>query len=202
MDTFELKKEQLKLATKVVLQDGFTKLKTLGGAQCIAVGDALLASVVICEFPSFKILENQTYLLHNPLPYKPGYLAYREMPALIEAYNQLEQEPDVLLVRGNGILHPRRLGMASHLGLALNKSTIGVTEKLLMGKVEQGKVTFNGEILGFEITTKEHANPVYASPGHLVTLGSVLNIVSKTIIFPHKMPEPLHLARKMAKKTQ
>src|SRR3989344_2790678 len=185
MDLLELKREQLKLSSKIVLQDSFSDIRTIGGATCLQMGEKLVASVVVCEFPSLKMKEPKTAVLTNPLPYKTGYLAYREMPALIEAYNQLEQEPDVLLVRGNGILHPRRLGMASHLGLALNKSTIGVTEKLLMGKVEQGKVTFNGEILGFEITTKEHANPVYASPGHLVTLGSVLNIVSKTIIFPH-----------------
>ncbi|MBS3165540.1 endonuclease V [Candidatus Woesearchaeota archaeon] len=200
MDQFELKREQLKLAPKIVLRDDFDSIKTIGGVDCMAVGDKLLACIVICEFPSFKILEYKTYLLHNPLPYMPGYEAYREMPAIIDAYNQLEQEPDVLLVSGSGIVHPRKIGLASHVGLALNKSTIGITEKLPFGKVEQGKIIVYNEISGFEIKTREHSNPIYVSPGHLISLGSVLNLISKTIQYPHKLPEPLHLARKMMRK--
>ncbi|MEK6846495.1 MAG: endonuclease V, partial [Nanoarchaeota archaeon] len=161
----------------------------------------LLACVVVCEFPSLKVLEQKTYLLHDPLPYQPGFRAYREMPAMIEAYNLLEQEPDVILVKGEGILHPRRLGIASHLGLSLNKPTIGVSQNLVLGKLEQGKIFFNNEICGFEVKTREYANPVYVTPGHLITLGSVLNIVAKTIVFPHKMPEPLHLAHKLMRKS-
>src|SRR3989344_3662393 len=200
MDQFELKKEQLKLAPKIVLRDGFDSIKTIGGVDCMVVGDKLLACVVVCEFPSFKILESKTYLLHNPLSYSPGYEAYREMPAIIDAYNQLEQEPDILLVSGSGIVHPRRIGLASHVGLALNKSTIGITEKVSFGKVEQGKIIIYNEISGFEIRTREHSNPIYVSPGHLISLGSVLNLIPKTIQYPHKLPEPLHLARKMMRK--
>lgn len=200
MDTFELKKEQKRLAEKVVLKDDPVKVKTIGGTECLATGNKLLACVVVCEYPSLKLIEKKTYLLPDPLPYKAGFLAYREMPAIIEAYNKLEQEPDLILVKGAGIAHPRKFGMASHLGIALNKPTIGVTQKLLSGKIQGGKIMLHNDIVGFEIKTKEHANPVYASPGHLVSLGSVLKIVSKTIKYPHKMPEPLHLARKIAKR--
>lgn len=200
MDSYELKKEQLKLAPKVVLNDNLARIKTIGAAECMQVKDKLLACVIVCQFPSFEILEKQTYLLHNPLPYKQGFLAYREMPAIIEAYNQLEQEPDILLLEGPGILHPRKIGLASHLGLILNKPTIGVTQKLILGNVEKGKVMVNGDVLGFEIKTREHANSIYVSPGHLVSLGTVINLISQTIKHPHKMPEPLHLARKIIKK--
>src|SRR3989338_1373149 len=151
MDTFELKKEQLKLAPKVELKDGFTRIKTIGGAACFPVGNKLLAGGVVCEFPSLNLLEKHTYLLSDPLNYIPGFSAYREMPALIEAYNQLEQEPDLLLVNGVGIAHPRKIGLASHLGLALNLPTIGITSKLLAGKVQQGKIILNNEVVGFEI---------------------------------------------------
>ncbi len=203
MDLSELKKEQLKLAPKVLLKDGFTSsasLKTIAGTSCIPLGTKLLAAVVVCEFPSMKLREMKSYLLDNPLPYRPGFQAYREMPAIIEAYNQLEQEPDLILVSGAGIAHPRRLGIASHLGLALNRPTIGVTESLLCGHVQQGKIIVENEICGFEIKTREYSKPIYASPGHLVSLGGVLNLIPRTIHYPHKLPEPLHLAHKLAKR--
>ncbi len=200
MDLLELKKEQRKLAAKISLQDGVSRPKTLGGIDCVSVGEKLLACVVVCEFPSLTLLEWKTYLLEAPLPYVPGFQAYREMPAMLEAYNLLEQEPDILLVSGAGIAHPRKLGLASHLGLALNKPTIGITESLLVGKVELGKIILTNEIVGFEIKTREHAKAIYVSPGHLVSLGMALNLISKTIRFPHKMPEPLHLAHKLGRK--
>lgn len=213
MDLYELKREQQKLASKIVLEDGFETIdavKTIGGAECVQVvdvkpdngqrSDKILAVVVVCEFPSLKLKEYKTYLLDNPLLYRPGFQAYREMPAIIEAYNMLDEEPDILLVAASGVIHPRGIGMASHLGLALNEPTIGVTEKLLTGNVENGKVLLDGEVAGFELRTKEFAKPVYVSPGHLVSFGTALDIVQKTIIYPHKMPEPLHLAHKIARK--
>ena len=200
LDTFELKREQSRLARKVQLQDDFDKVKTIGGVDCVSKENKILASVVVCEFPSLKLIEKKTYSLPNPLPYRAGFQAYREMPAIIEAYNQLDEEPDVIMVNGLGVNHPRKIGMAAHLGLALNKPTFGVTQKLPFGKVENGKIINHNEHVGFEVKTREHANPVYVSPGHLITLGSTLNLVSKTIVFPHKMPEPIHIARKIAKK--
>lgn len=200
MDLVELKKEQLKLAAKITLRDSSTTLKTIGGIDCVTSGNELIACVVICEFPSLKLLEIKTYVIADPFRYVPGFQAYREMPAMIEAYNQLELEPDVLLVSGAGIAHPRKIGLASHLGLILNRATIGVTEKLIVGKVQQGKIIFENEIVGFEITTREHSNAIYVSPGHLVSLGMTLNIIPQMIQYPHKMPEPLHIAHKEARK--
>lgn len=200
MDTVELKREQLKLAPKIILSDGFDRLKTIAGIDCTINGNKLLACVVVCEYPSLKLKEKKTYFLSDPLPYVPGFLAYREMPAMIEAYNLLEEEPDLIIVDGSGIAHPRRIGIASHFGLALNKPTIGVTDKLAFGTLHEGKIWHNYEILGFEVKTREHSNPVYVSPGHLVTLGTVLRIITETIRFPHKMPEPLHLAHKLVKR--
>ncbi|PIN74061.1 hypothetical protein COV20_01890 [Candidatus Woesearchaeota archaeon CG10_big_fil_rev_8_21_14_0_10_45_16] len=200
MDTLELKKEQSRLARRIQLRDTFSDVKTIGGVECAQAGDKLVAVVVVCEYPSMKFLEKKSAVLHNPLPYKTGYVAYREMPAIIDAFDRLEQEPDIVLVKGLGVNHPRGLGVASHVGLALNKPTIGVTDSMLFGDLEDGRIKAHGEILGFEIRTREYAKPVYVSPGQQVTLGSALQIVQKTIQFPHKMPEPLHLAHKLAKK--
>jgi deoxyribonuclease V len=200
MDTKILKKEQMKLAEKVVLQDNLNSIKTIAGVSCLQVGNDLMASVTLCKYPSMEVEESQTFLLHDPLPHRPGLVAYREMPAIIEAYNKLEKEPDLILVAGDGVLHPRKFGIASHLGLALNKATIGVADKLICGEIKKGKIFLNDNIVGFEIKTREHSNPIYVSPGNLISLGYVLNIVSRILKYPHKMPEPIHLANKLARK--
>lgn len=200
MDIFELKREQSKLAVKIQLHDAFTTVKTVGGMACVEQNGKLITCVVVCELPSLQVLEKKTYVLTDPLRYRDDLIAYREMPALLEAFNQLEQEPDVLLVHSSGIAHPRRMGVASHIGLLLQKSTIGVEEKLSFGRVEDGKIVVSNDVCGFEVTTREFSKPVYASPGHLITLGSTLRVVQQTIQYPHKLPEPLHIARKVAKK--
>ena len=179
MDLLELKREQAKLSYRVRLEDYFQEIKTIGAAECQVLGTKLLATVVVCEFPSFAIKEQKSYVLNNPLPYKPGFAAYREMPAIVEAFNQLDEEPDILLVKGEGILHPRRLGIAAHLGLELNIPTIGVQDKLTFGDLQDGKVVINDEVLGFEIKTKDFSNPLFVSPGHNVSLGTVQEIIPK-----------------------
>ena len=92
MDLLELKREQAKLSYRVSLQDSFSEIKTIGAAECQVIDNKLLATVVVCEFPSFAVKETKTYLLDNPLPYKQGFSAYREMPAIIEAVNQLRKK--------------------------------------------------------------------------------------------------------------
>ena len=200
MDLIELKREQVKLSYRIRLDDTFHEIKTIGAAECQVLGTKLLATVVVCEFPSFNVKEHKTYLLDNPLPYKPGFVAYREMPAIIEAFNQLDEEPDILLVKGEGILHPRRLGIAAHLGLELNISTIGIQDTLTFGTLQDGKIFYNNEILGFEIKTREFSNPLFVSPGHLVSLNTVAKIIPQTIVVPHKLPEPLHIVHKLGRK--
>ncbi len=202
MDTFELKKEQQRLAEKVEVRDRISRIKTIGGVTCVVKDNSLIASVVVCEYPSMKCIENKTYTLSDPLPFRQGFQAYREMPAMVEAINLLEEDPDILLVRGVGIAHPRKIGLASHLGLILNIPTIGVVDTLPFGTVEEGKIFLHDQVVGFEVKTREHSNPVFVSPGHLVSLGSCINTIKETIQYPHKMPEPLHMAKKMGRKAE
>ncbi|NQV91468.1 endonuclease V [Candidatus Woesearchaeota archaeon] len=200
MDTFELTQEQKKLAYKIILRDSFDRIETIGGITCVSAGKNILATVVVLNLKTLELQEKQSFLLENPLPYRLGFEGFREVPAMIEAVNLLEVEPEVLIVSGDGIIHPRGLGLASHLGLSLNIPTIGIAEKLMCGTVENGKVFVDKEIKGFEVTTKEFAKPVYVSPGHLISLGSSLDLIRKVIRLPHKMPEPLHIAQRVAKK--
>ena len=200
LDYAELKKEQVRLAQKLTLQDNFTKVRLIGGVACVSYKNSLMATVAVFEFPSLLLKEQKKYVLADPLPYHPEFQAYREVSAMVEAYNSLEQEPDLLLVEGEGINHPRKLGLAAHLGLLLNVPTIGISEKLVFGRVELGKIMMEREIRGFEVLTREFANPIYVSPGNAVSLGSALHLVAKTIKLPHKMPEPLHVAHSLARK--
>ena len=200
MDLLELKREQYKLASRVILRDSFSSVKTIAGTACAELSGKILACVVVCEFPSMNLKEKKFYVLSDPLPCRQDFVAFREVPALVEAFNLLDEDADVVLVHGGGILHSRGIGLASHLGLVLNKSTIGVDEKLVFGLVSNGKVLVDNDIKGFEVKTKEFAYPLYVSPGHLISLGSALRLITESIKYPHKMPEPLHLAHKLVKK--
>lgn len=200
IDLDRLKEEQLHLSQKVILKDGFERVSTIAGVESAYLDKEIISCIVVCAYPSMELLEKKIAVVKSGLPYIPGFQAYRELPAITEAFYKLSQVPDVLLVKGNGILHPRKFDVASHVGLMLNVPTIGVSKTLGAGRIENGKIFIGVDLCGFEVKTRDFANPLFISPGHLVSLGSVLNIVSKCIKPPHKLPEPLHLAHKYAEK--
>ncbi|MCX8146850.1 MAG: endonuclease V [Candidatus Woesearchaeota archaeon] len=199
MNIQKLKEEQLKLAEKVIIIDSFDKIKYIGGCDQSYSGNKIISCVVVMD-EKMKIVDKAFAEKECNFPYIPGFLSYRESPAVVEAFNKLKIKPDILMVDGNGILHPRRFGMASHLGIILDIPTIGITKSLLIGKVIDGKIEVDKEIRGMEVKTREFSNPLYVSPGHRISLKTAVEIVKKSIIFPHKLPEPLHLAHRLAKK--
>jgi len=192
--------EQLKLADKVITSDSVKKIKTIAGAEQAFIGEKVISAVVVCDYKDFKIIEKKDAIVDAKLNYISGFLFYREGPAVIEAFNRLEQKPDVLIVNANGILHPRRLGMASHLGILLDVPTIGVVKRLTMGELKENTIYVDKEARGYKISTRKHANPIYVSPGHKISLKTSKEIVKQCIKYPHKFPEPLHLARKHVNK--
>lgn len=197
VDVNKLKKEQQKLAKKIILKDSFDDIKLIGGCDQAFVDDKIVSMVVVLDSSNGKLIEKKYSIKEAVMPYIPGFLAYREMPAILEAYNKLENKPDVLLCDCNGILHPRKIGMASHLGLILEIPTIGVAKKKLLGIVDENKkIVYNEQVLGLEVETKEFAKPVYVSPGHMISLKSAEKIV-KEWLKGHKTPEPLHIAHKL-----
>jgi len=195
LNAAKLKEEQLKLANEVVLKESFSKVKLIAGCDQAFVDGEVISGVVVLD-KEMNLIEKTHSVAKAQIPYIPGFLFYREGPAIIEAFNKLEKKPDVLLVDGNGILHPRRIGMASHLGVVLDLPTIGVTKRLMCGDVKEGKVYVDKEIRGFELKTMEHARPIYVSPGHKISLGTSLDVVKNCLKLPHKLPEPLHLAHR------
>ncbi len=201
VDLRMMEEEQKKLGERVILKDAVTKPKTIGGIDQAYYGkDSVLSCIVVCAYPSLTLIEKQYGHAKALIPYISGLLAYREMPAALDALQKLKNRPDILFVDANGILHPRRCGMASHLGIAANIPTIGVSKSLILGNVDKGKIYVDKELRGIEIRTKEHANPLYVSPGHLVSFGTAVRLVQETIRPPHKLPEPLQLAHRLADK--
>jgi deoxyribonuclease V len=196
----KFKSEQLSLAKKVVIKDEFDEIKLVGGVDQAFNGNEVISAAVVCDYKTMKIIEKKSASVCTTFPYIPGYLSYREAPAIVEAVSKLENKPDVLLVDGHGIAHPRKIGLASHVGLLLDIPTIGVAKNLLCGEIKEDKIIIGERIVGFCLTAKEHANPLFVSPGHKVSLKSSLEIVRNCARLPHKLPEPLHLAHRYANK--
>jgi len=202
IDFNELKKEQIKLAKKVITTDSFEKITSIAGADQFYAGKKVICAIVVCDYKSLKVIEEKYAIIEEKIPYKSSFLFYRDGPAVIEAFNKLENKPDVLIVKGNGILHPRRIGMASQVGILLDTVTIGVTKNLMLGEVKDGTIYVEKEARGYELITREYAKPVYVSPGHKVSLKTGFEIIKNCLREPHKLPEPLHLAHKYGKKVK
>lgn len=198
VDLSKLKEEQIKLAKKVTISDSIKSIKTIGGAEQAFFGNKVLSAIVVCDYRNFKIIEEKHATAEAKMPYISGFLFYREGPAVMEAFNKLEQKPDVLMINGNGILHSRRMGMASHLGILLDTATVGIAKRHSLGEIKEKTIYVDKEARGYEFISREHAKPLYVSPGHKVSLKTSLEIAKKCIIYPHKLPEPLHLAHRHA----
>ena len=196
----KLIEEQLTLAKKVVIKDEFEEIKLVGGVDQSFNGNEVSSAVVVCDYKTMEVIEKKSASIETKFPYIPGFLSYREAPAIVEAINKLENKPDILLVDGHGISHPRKIGLASHVGLSLDIPTIGAAKNLLCGKIEEDKIILGEKTVGFRFIGKEQANPLFVSPGHKVNMKTSLKIVKNCMRLPHKLPEPLHLAHKNANK--
>ncbi len=200
MDTKELIKEQKELAEKVVLEDGFNEIEKVGGVDQAFHNGEVISSVVICDYDTLEIEETVHAVLEEDFPYIPGLLSYRESPSIMKALDKIEL-PDLLLFDGNGVLHMRRFGIASHVGVLMDVPTIGIAKSLLCGEVkEEGdrrEVIYDEDLVGFEIETREGCNPVYVSPGHKVSFESSLEIVDNCVD-KYKLPMPVQYAHRKA----
>ncbi len=195
----KLKEEQTKLARKVILKDDFEEANTFGGADCAFFGNKIVAAITVCD-KNMNIIDKQYSFMDARIPYNPGFVFYREGPALADAYSKLTIRPDILMMEGDGILHPLNIGIASQFGVLQDQATIGIAKSLALGNVEDEKVLVGNEVRGMELRTKEHGNPIYISPGHKISLKTSVELVKNTLRPPHKLPEPLHLAHRYADK--
>ncbi len=167
----------------------------------------VLAAGVLWDSRSNKPVQFMHYLDKVTFPYIPGLLAFRELPALLHVYRQCEMEPDLLLVDGQGIAHPRYAGIASHIGVVLNKPSIGCAKSVLYGtytalprirgQIEWLRDKTAGNIIGALLCTRTGTSPLVISIGHKITLEEAICIVLQGTT-RYKLPEPLRLAHNYA----
>jgi deoxyribonuclease V len=193
VDKDKLRKEQTELASKIITSDSFEKIELIAGVDVVYVKDTAVCAIAVCD-KKMNLVESKYSVAETKFPYLPGYLFYREGPIIIETFHKLNKKPDILMCGNHGILHPRRLGSASHLGLILDIPTIGVAKNMLIGSLQGDSVIVDKEVRAAQIVTKEHANPLFVSQGHRISLKKAVEIVKNSIHPPHKLPEPLHIA--------
>ncbi len=154
--------------------------------------------ISIFNYPKMQLIEQQYYTLPVNFPYVPGYLTFREAPVLLKAFEKINIIPDLVLVDGQGIAHPRQFGIASHLGLFLNLPTIGCAKSRLVGnfnmpafeKGSQSDLIFEGKIIGKVVRTRTNIKPVFVSPGHKIALNQSVEWILKTCL-SFRIPEPI-----------
>jgi len=199
----KLQEEQKKLAKLVVLKDenDFSQATRFAGMHIEMLGKEILVSIVVLD-EALEVIEEK-YVTRPPrFPYIPGYQAYRELPAMLAAFDKLEEVPDVIFIESTGIAHARGLGLASHFGLTVGKPTIGITKDIFEGEKKDKDVIMNKKVVASLLETKKGSNPIYVSPGHMLTLKTALELTKRCIKEPHKMPEPIVQARKSASTVQ
>lgn len=195
---------QTQLAERVVLTD------TLRGPVRLVAGvdvsyqrraEHFHAAVVLIDLQTFSVVETATASAEGRFPYIPGLLSFRELPVLLEAFRELQTLPEVVLVDGQGIAHPRHCGLATHLGLWLNLPTIGCAKSRLCGEGEdpgrargsRSVLSYKGQPVGAIVRTRQGVRPMYVSPGHLVSIDRSVEIVLQCGR-GYRLPEPTRLA--------
>lgn len=195
---------QRRLAKQVIREDRLPeKIRFVAGVDVAYVGEMSIGVATVLNYDSLELIESQVAHVKTQFPYIPTLLSFREISPTLSAIKKLETQPDVFLVDGQGIAHPYRLGFASHLGLIIDKPTVGVAKSILCGKAENmtsegwAPLIDRGEIVGAAVVTKAGRKPLYVSVGHKVSLERAIEII-KHCIRTHRIPEPNLTAHKTA----
>ena len=178
---------QQEMRSQVVLEDQLGDVRRVAGTDCGFKDEGRItrAVVAVLSYPELELLEYAVAERPTDFPYIPGLLSFREVPALLEAFGKLKAAPDLLLCDGQGYAHPRRFGIACHLGVALGIPSIGVAKSRLVGRhAEPARgagsrtpLTDAGETIGTVLRTKDGVNPLYISCGHRVSLETAVHWV-------------------------
>lgn len=183
--------------------------RLIAGADAITdrADRKIFGAIAVFSYPALELVEEATAAGDCPFPYRTGLLSFREIPILAEAFKQLRNRPDVILVDGQGIAHPRGLGLASHLGLVLDRPTIGAAKSHLVGEgadpaPEAGAsspLIYQGKTVGLILRTQKGIRPLYLSPGHLITLEESLDLTLGCVT-KYRVPQPLRQADQLTRR--
>ncbi len=199
---------QDKLHERLVLAWDDRLVKTIAGVDVSYTEASVHAAIAVCHYPDLSRLATVTGEATQGFPYVPGLLAFRVGPAILAAWGKLTLKPDLILIHGHGIAHPRGLGLASHMGLWLNLPAIGIAKTRLFGSHaetgpnigEWSKLLDEGDphhVIGAVLRTRDSTKPVYVSPGHLIDLPHAIKFVL-TSCRGYRLPEPIRVAHHVA----
>jgi len=198
---------QERLRGAVLIADDFGTLRTVAGVDVgfEEAGAVTRAAVVVLSFPALAPLAHALARRPTGFPYVPGFLSFREVPAILDALALLPAPPDLLICDGQGIAHPRRFGIACHLGLLSGLPSIGCAKSLLVGRhppvpAERGArvpLSHHGEQVGWALRTRTGTRPVYVSPGHRVGLDTAADLVMACVT-RYRLPETTRYAHNLA----
>lgn len=182
---------QKELREKVVAENGFSDIRLIAGADIAILPreKKMICGVVLFSYPQLNLVEKVWSLVDEQFPYIPGLLAFREGPAIIRTINKLKKKPDVLILDGHGIAHPRAFGIACHVGVLLDIPSFGIGKKKLYGEYsepgpEKGSVTnliskVDNIVIGKVLRTRDNTRPVFVSVGNKIDLDSALELTMK-----------------------
>lgn len=208
-DTAALRDLQCDLARQAILRDAFAKpLRTIAGFDVGFEDDGATtrAAAVLLDADTLQVIDQQVARLPTRMPYLPGLLSFRELPALLDALAMLKTPPDLAFIDGHGIAHPRRLGIAAHFGIATGLPSIGVAKQVLVGEARMALHDMRGaftplrdgkEQIGWLLRSKPGCLPLIVSPGHKVAMPSAPELVMRYVT-NYRLPEPTRLADRLA----
>ena len=196
------------LKNRIILKKTFSKVRTIGGGDVAYSknGNLLFGAIVILSFPDMEILDMATADGQIPFPYIPTLLTFREGPILIKTFQRLKIKPDIMIFDGQGIAHPRGMGLASHMGLWLNLPSIGCAKTALLDEfISPGPskgsyewIRREGKKVGAVLRTKENVKPLFVSPGHRIDLLTSIQLLLESC-WGFRIPEPLRKAHQLSR---
>ena len=201
---------QQSLRSEVILTDQLGEVQTVAGVDVGFEDEGRItrAAIAVLSFPDLKLQARAIARRPTSFPYVPGLLSFREVPAVLEALEKLQTAPDLLLCDGQGTAHPRRFGIACHIGLLTDLPAIGVGKSLLVGKHDEvpdqkaawTPLLHKGETIGVALRTRVGTKPLYISPGHRISLERAIEFVLRCTP-KYRLPETTRQAHKLASET-
>lgn len=201
----EYRRVQEELASRVQAVSLTEQPRVIAAVDVHLRSDHGIAVAVAMSWPELDLLDQRMESQEIPIPYIPTFLSFREAPVSLAALQALDPAPDLILVDGHGLAHPRRFGIACHVGVELEIPTVGVAKSVLRGKYEEpgaergskSPLRIGDELVGYALRTRENVKPVFVSIGNLITLDEAVEWTMKTLT-RYKLPEPSRRAHKLA----